>query len=50
MTGATARAELREARTKGFCPYCLARGDGATLTHQPDCKIVRDAGARRTTR
>lgn len=48
MTGATARRELREARKKGFCGFCFAKGPaGYVLTHKSDCKAVMHAGSRR---
>ena len=51
MNRATARRELREARAKGFCEYCFAKGPrGFLLDHQADCKIVSQAGVRRRRR
>lgn len=50
MTTVTARKELREAKTNGFCPFCFASGDGKKLTHADGCKIVTDACLRKRTR
>lgn len=44
MNIAVARRELRDARVKGFCGFCFARGEpGRVLAHAPGCKGVRDA-------
>lgn len=48
MTGATARRELREARKKGFCGFCLVKGTpGVVMTHKRDCKAIIHAGRGR---
>lgn len=51
MNISTALAELREAKTNGFCPFCFSRAqNNETLQHQRDCKIINDGGIERTSR